>query len=150
MLAVGTRSGIPPLQRVETLYVNLFLPDGLPPPRGWSVVMFGIGGRDYKDEMPWLYAPAFASQGMATACINAGGEGYGPLSYLKVRLKDGTVVQFPSGGRGKDLDGDGVINDNEGIAAVSPAYKTVGARDTIRQHIVDMMQLLRVIEVAST
>ncbi|HYM78156.1 MAG TPA: hypothetical protein VE377_19435 [Candidatus Dormibacteraeota bacterium] len=147
MPAVGTRARIPPVQRVETVYVNFFLPAGPPPPKGWPVVIFGLGGRDYKDEMPWLYAPAFASHGMATACINVVGEAYGPLSFLKVTLKDGTVVQFPAGGRGKDLNGDGAIDDNEGIATFSPAYKTLGPRDTIRQHIVDLMQLVRVIEV---
>ena len=147
MPPVGTRAGIPPVQRVETLYVNVFLPGGTPPPKGWPVVIFGLGGRDYKDEMPWLYAPAFASHGIATACINVAGEAYGPLSFIRVKLKDGSMVQFPAGGRGKDLNGDGAIDDNEGIATVSAAYRTLGPRDTIRQHIVELMQLVRVIEV---
>ena len=56
-------------------------------------------------------------------------------------------MQFPAGGRGKDLNGDGSIDDNEGIATVSAAYRTLGPRDTIRQHIVELMQLVRVIEV---
>ena len=144
---VGTRAGVPPVQQVETLYVNVFLPGGTPPPKGWPVVIFGLGGRDYKDEMPWLYAPAFASHGIATACINVAGEAYGPLSFIRVKLKDGSLVQFPAGGRGKDLNGDGAIDDNEGIATVSAAYRTLGPRDTIRQHIVELMQLVRVIEV---
>jgi len=146
MPPVSTRSGVPLVQQVETLYVNVFLPGGTPPPKGWPVVIFGLGGRDYKDEMPWLYAPAFASHGMATACINVAGEGYGPLSFITVKLKNGSSVQFPAGGRGKDLNGDGAIDDNEGIATVSPAYRTLGPRDTIRQHIVELMQLVRVIE----
>jgi hypothetical protein len=147
MPPVGTRAGVPPVQRVETLYVNVFLPGGTSPPKGWPVVIFGLGGRDYKDEMPWLYAPAFASHGIATACINVAGEAYGPLSFIRVKLKDGSLVQFPAGGRGKDLNGDGAIDDNEGIATVSAAYRTLGPRDTIRQHIVELMQLVRVIEV---
>jgi hypothetical protein len=147
MPPVKTRAGVPPVQQVETLYVNVFLPGGTPPPKGWPVVIFGLGGRDYKDEMPWLYAPAFASHGMATACINVAGEAYGPLSFITVQLKDGSSAQFPAGGRGKDLNGDGAIDDNEGIATVSPAYRTLGPRDTIRQHIVELMQLVRVIEV---
>jgi hypothetical protein len=147
MPPVSTRAGIPPIQQVETLYVNVFLPGGTPPPKGWPVVIFGLGGRDYKDEMPWLYVPAFASHGMATACINVAGEAYGPLSFIRVKLKDGSLVQFPAGGRGKDLNGDGAIDDNEGIATVSAAYRTIGPRDTIRQHIVELMQLVRVIEV---
>jgi hypothetical protein len=147
MPPVGTRAGVPPIQQVETLYVNVFLPGGTPPPKGWPVVIFGLGGRDYKDEMPWLYAPAFASHGIATACINVAGEAYGPLSFITVKLKDGSSVQFPAGGRGKDLNGDGAIDDNEGIATVSAAYRTLGPRDTIRQHIVELMQLVRVIGV---
>ena len=75
------------------------------------------------------------------------GEAYGPLSFIRVKLRDGSLVQFPAGGRGKDLNGDGAIDDNEGIATVSPAYRTLGPRDTIRQHIVELMQLVRVIEV---
>jgi hypothetical protein len=146
MPPVGTRAGTPPVQSIETLYVDVFLPAGTQPPKGWPVVIFGLGGRDYKDEMPWLYAPAFASHGMATACINVAGEAYGPLSFIRVTLKDGSRVQFPAGGRGKDLNGDGAIDDNEGIATVSTAYRTLGPRDTIRQHIVELMQLVRVIE----
>jgi hypothetical protein len=147
MPPVGTRAGVPPVQQVETLYVNVFLPGGTPPPKGWPVVIFGLGGRDYKDEMPWLYAPAFASHGIATACINVAGEAFGPLSFITVKLKDSSLVRFPAGGRGKDLNGDGAIDDNEGIATFSAAYRTLGPRDTIRQHIVELMQLVRVIEV---
>jgi hypothetical protein len=146
MPPVGTRAAIPPAQIVDTLSFDLFLPAGRPPQKGWPVVIFGLGGRDYKDEMPWLYAPAFASHGVATVCINVAGEAYGPLSFIRVKLKDGSQVQFPAGGRGKDLNGDGVIDDNEGITTVNPAYKSVGPRDTIRQHIVELMQLVRVIE----
>lgn len=146
MAPVGTRAGIPSVQKVDTLYVNLFMPAGTPPPRGWPVVVFGLGGGDYKEEMPWMYAASFASHGLATACINVVGQAYGPLSFVQVRLTDGSVVQFPSGGRGKDLDGDGVIEDNEGVATVSPAYKILGARDAIRQQVIDLMQLIRVIE----
>ena len=146
MPPVGTRAAIPPVQAMDTLSFDLFLPAGTKPPKGWPVVIFGLGGRDYKDEMPWLYAPAFASHGVATVCINVAGEAYGPLSFIRVKLKDGTQVQFPAGGRGKDLNGDGVIDDNEGITTVNPAYKSVGPRDTIRQHIVELMQLVRVIE----
>ena len=146
MPSVGTRVGVPPVQATDTLYFDLFLPAGAQPPKGWPVVIFGLGGRDYKDEMPWLYAAAFASHGIATACINVPGEAYGPLSFIRVKLKDGSLVQFPAGGRGKDLNGDGVIDDNEGITTVSPDYKSLGPRDTIRQHIVELMQLVRVIE----
>lgn len=147
MPAVGTRTGVPPVQTMDTVYVNVFLPGGRRPLHGWPVVIFGLGGRDYKDEMPWLYAAAFASHGLATACINVVGEAYGPQSFIRIKLKDGSAVEFPAGGRGKDLDGDGVIDDNEGIATISAAYKAIGPRDTIRQHTIDLMQLVRVLQV---
>jgi hypothetical protein len=146
MPPVGTRAGVPSVQEVDTIYVNIFLPAGAAPPGGWPVVIFGLGGGAYKEESPWLTAAAFASHGMATACINVVGQAYGPLSFLKVFLKDGSVVQFPSGGRGMDLNGDGIINDNEGVSAVSQEHAGVGARDAIRQQVIDFMQLVRVIE----
>jgi hypothetical protein len=147
MPAVGTRVGRPTVQSLDTIYVNFFMPAGTKPAEGWPVVIFGLGGGDYKDEEVYLYAAAFASHGMATACINVNGQAYGPLSYLTVRLADGSSVQFPSGGRGTDLDGDGDIKDNEGVQTVSSANKILGARDTIRQTVVDMMQLVREIQV---
>ena len=147
MPAVGTRVGRPPVQSVDTIYVNFFLPAGQQPAAGWPVVVFGVGGGDYKDEEVYLYAAAFAAHGMATACINANGQGYGPLSYLTVTVNDGSSVQFPSGGRSTDLDGDGDIKDNEGVQTVSNAHKILGARDTIRQTVIDFMQLVREIQV---
>jgi hypothetical protein len=147
MPAVGTRAGRPPVQSIETMYVNFFLPAGPQPEAGWPVVIFGLGGGDYKDEEVYLYAAAFAAHGMATACINVNGQGYGPLSYLTVTLKDGASVRFPSGGRSTDVDGDGVIKDNEGVQTVSSAYRSLGARDTIRQTVIDYMQLAREIQV---
>jgi len=149
MPPVGTRAGVPSVQEVDTIYVNIFLPAGVAPTAGWPVVIFGLGGGAYKEESPWLTAAAFASHGMATACINVVGQAYGPLSFLKVSLKDGSVVQFPSGGRGKDLNGDGIISDNEGVSAVSPEHSGVGARDAIRQQVIDFMQLVRVIEIGA-
>ncbi len=146
MPAVATRSGVPPVQEVDTIYVNIFLPAGTPPPNGWPVVIFGLGGGDYKEEMPWFFAAAFAKRGMATACINVVGQAYGPLSFVNVTLKDGSMVQFPSGGRGRDLNADGAIDNNEGVSTISSARLSIGARDAIRQQVADLMQLVRVIE----
>lgn len=147
MTPVGTRSAIPPVQELDTIYLNVFLPAGSPPPGGWPVVIFGLGGGDYKEEMPWFFAAAFASHGMATACINVVGQAYGPLGFINVALKDGSVIQFPSGGRGKDINGDGTIDNNEGVSTISPTQLSLGARDAIRQQVVDLMQLVRVIEI---
>ena len=147
MPAVGTLAGRPPVQSIDTIYVNFFVPAGQQPAAGWPVIIFGLGGGDYKDEEVYLYAAAFAAHGMATACINVNGQGYGPLSYLTVTLTDGSSTQFPSGGRGTDLDGDGDIKDNEGVQTVSAAHKILGARDTVRQTVIDFMQLVREIQV---
>ena len=146
MPSVGTRQGLPPVRRIDTLYVNVFLPAGAPPPDGWPVVVFGLGGGDYKEELPWFYAANFAAHGIATACINVVGHAHGPLSYLTVTMADGSIVRLPSGGRGADLDGNGVIANNEGVSTISPALGSVGARDAIRQQAVDLMQLVRVLE----
>jgi hypothetical protein len=76
------------------------------------------------------------------------GQGFGPLSFINVTLADGSVVQFPSGGRSKDLDADNTITGaSEGVSTVNPAIKSVGARDAIRQQTIDLMQLTRVIQV---
>ena len=147
MSAVGTRAGRPPVQSMDTIYVNFFIPAGQQPAAGWPVVIFGLGGGDYKDEEVYLYAAAFAAHGMATACINIDGQAYGPLSYLTATLKDGSSVQFPSGGRSRDVDGDGDIKDNEGVQTISDALRTLGARDTIRQTVVDYIQLVREIQI---
>src|SRR5262249_9293573 len=81
------------------------------------------------------------------ACINVSGQGFGPLSYLTVMRTDGSSVRFPSGGRSLDIDADGDIRDNEGVQTVSNAYRILGARDTIRQTVIDYLQLVREIEV---
>jgi len=147
MPAVGTLAGTPLVQSVDTIYVNFFVPAGQKPAAGWPVVIFGLGGGDYKDEEVYLYAAAFAAHGIATACINVNGQGFGPLSYLTVTLTDGSSVRFRSGGRSVDIDADGDIKDNEGVQTVSNAHRILGARDTIRQTVIDYMQLVREIEV---
>jgi hypothetical protein len=146
MPTVGTRAGVPPMQQLDTLYVNLFLPAGPQPRGGWPVVIFGVGAGDSKDELPWFYAAAFASRGIATACINIAGQGYGPLSFLKITFKDGSAVMIPAPGRGKDLNGDSLIGSQEGVAIFNSKYSTIGARDSMRQDAIDLMQLVREIE----
>jgi hypothetical protein len=126
MPAVGTLAGTPPVQSVDTIYVNFFVPAGQKPAAGWPVVIFGLGGGDYKDEEVYLYAAAFGARGMATACINVNGQGYGPLSYLTVTLTDGSSVRFRSGGRSVDIDADGDIKDNEGFRLLATRTRFSG------------------------
>ena len=57
-------------------------------------------------------------------------------------------VTVPAGGRGIDQDGNGTIDSTEGVNA-APPYTLVSSRDGLRQTVVDLMQLVREIEVAS-
>ena len=146
MPPVGTRAGTPPVTRVDTLYFNLWLPAGTSPAGGWPIAIFGLGGSDIKEDLPWYFAAALASQGIAMISINNVGHAYGPLSALKVTLSSGAVVQLPAGGRSEDLNGDNTYGVSEGISTISADNKIIGARDALRQLHIDFMQLVRVIE----
>ena len=54
-------------------------------------------------------------------------------------------MTFPAGGRGIDLNNNGTITSQEGLNAVPP-YDIIVGRDGLRQTVVDLMQLVRVIE----
>jgi hypothetical protein len=53
---------------------------------------------------------------------------------------------IPDGGRGIDQDGNGTIDSTEGVNAAAPDT-LVSNRDGLRQTVIDLMQLVRVIEV---
>jgi Bacterial virulence factor lipase N-terminal len=146
MPETGTLTGTPVAQSVNQIYFNLFLPSGPKPAQGWPVAIFGHGGTGTKDIDPYTFAASMASQGIATIAINFVGRGFGPLGTLKVNLSDGSSVTFVSGGRGFDQDGNGIIAADEGAAARAPRQIT-GQRDAIRQTVVDLMQLVREIQV---
>jgi hypothetical protein len=148
---VETRSGTPVAQGTNTLFFNLYLPSSPKPPRGWPVAIFGTGSTGNKDaatppNQPSLVAASLAAYGFATIGINGVGNGFGPLGTLTVTLSSGESVTFPSGGRGIDQDGDGVIGSREGVFAAPPQL-IIDNRDGQRQMVVDLMQLVRVIEV---
>ena len=94
MPPVGTRAGTPPVTRVDNVYFNLWLPAGTPPWAGWPIAIFGLGGSEIKEDLPWFFAAALASQGIAMITINNVGHGYGPLSALKVTLTAGPWCSF--------------------------------------------------------
>jgi hypothetical protein len=143
--AIGTRTGVPVVQRTDDIYFNLFIPKGPRPLKGWPVALFGHGGANTKDDMPYQYAASLADHGVATIAINAARHGFGPASTLKVTLKDGTSRTFSAGGLSSDTNGDGVIENGEGAEAASPR-DILGNRDGLRQTIADYMQLVRVIQ----
>jgi hypothetical protein len=145
--AVGTRSGVAAVQGTNRLYFNLFLPPGAAPASGWPVAIYGHGFTDNKNQTPFLVAGSMARRGIATIAINVVGHGSGPLGTLTVNRTAGAPpVVLSAGGRGFDQNGNGAIDTTEGVNAVSP-QTLVGNRDGLRQTVIDLMSLVREIEV---
>jgi hypothetical protein len=146
---VATRTGSPVVQGVNEIYFNLVLPSGPMPANGWPVAIFGHGITFSKDESSRSLAnvaAVMANHGIATIGINVVGHGLGPLGTLTVNKTDGSRVRFPAGGRGIDQNHDGSIGNSEGLDA-APPQTIISNRDGLRQTVVDLMQLVRVIEV---
>jgi hypothetical protein len=142
---VPSRSDARAARRLRPLVVEVFVPSGKRPPAGWpvAIVGHGLGGAIYN--VPWTIAPQLAAQGIATVAINVVGHGGGERGTLEVSLRDGSRVALPAGGRGVDQDGDGRIGSFEGATATSPRG-IVQRRDSWRQTTIDLMQLVREIE----
>src|SRR5262249_14406313 len=119
---------------------------------GWPVVIggHGSGGNKEGGNTPIRIAGKLAQHGLATIAINAVGHGGGPLRTLTLTQNDGTNRTPPAGGRGVDLNGDGIIEtagQGEGLqTAANGPDAIVFARDGIRQTVVDLMQLVREIQ----
>ncbi|MDM0113705.1 Ig-like domain-containing protein [Variovorax sp. J22R133] len=144
--AAGTLLGHPAALSSNDLVVELFLPSGARPAAGWPVAIFGHGFGDSMFGGPWAVASVFASKGIATIAISAVGHGGGPLGTINVVPKAGGLgVVLPSGGRGADVDGNGVIDESEGLSPVAPVA-IVAERDGLRQTVIDLMQLVRQIQ----
>lgn len=141
----GTLLGHPAPQSTNDLVVEVFLPSGARPPGGWPVAIFGHGFTDSMYGAPWTVASVFASRGIATMAISVVGHGGGASGTLNVVPKAGAPVVVPSGGRGFDQDGNGIIDSTEGVSAVG-ALSLVSSRDGLRQTVVDLMQLVRQIQ----
>ena len=144
--AVGSAFGTPAVQGTNTLYFNLWLPSGTEPAGGWPVAIVGHGFTDSKQGFPITTASTMAHNGIATIAINVVGHGGGPLGTYTVLRNDGAPVTFSAGGRGFDQDGNGTIDSTEGVQA-APPFVAVGNRDGLRQTVIDLMQLVREIQV---
>lgn len=140
-----TLSGTPQVQQEEDIYFTLFLPASAKPATGWPVAIFGHSGGGNKDQGPMRVASIMAANGIATIAINTVSSGGGPLSNLVVTTES-TSVTLPSGGRTLDVNGDGIFTNQENFLAATPRTILSG-RDTRRQTIADLMQLVRVIQV---
>lgn len=144
--ATPTLTGAPQPQGQQQLVFQLFLPSSPKPAAGWPVAIFGHGFTDSMYGAPWAVASVFASQGIATLSINVVGHGGGAQGFLNVIPSTGAPVQVPAGGRGIDQDGNGAIDSTEGVNAAAP-QTIVSSRDGLRQTVIDLMQLVRQIEV---
>lgn len=145
MPAVASLWGQPKAQGNQALVFQLFVPAGVKPAGGWPVAIFGHGFTDSMYGAPWAVASVFASRGIATLAINVVGHGGGALGTLSVASASGSV-QVPAGGRGIDQDGNGVIDSTEGSSAAAP-FTVISSRDGLRQTVIDLMQLVREVEV---
>jgi hypothetical protein len=143
---IGTATGVPQVQGANEVFFNLFLPSGVVPANGWPVAIFGHFVVNHKDDTPYRVASTLAAHGIATVAINSVGHGFGPLGFLMVNRQDQPPVRLPAGGRGIDQNGDGLIDRFEGFEA-APPQRIIGGRDGSRQTVVDLMQLVRVIEI---
>jgi hypothetical protein len=144
--ATGTRTGRPAVQGTSDVYFTLFLPAGPRPAGGWPVAIFGHGFGDNKNSSPYVVGASLATGGIATVAINVVGHGGGALGTLTVARTAGTPVTLSAGGRGFDQNGDTLIDATEGSSA-APPRTIIGTRDGLRQTVVDLMQLVREIEV---
>ena len=144
--AVGSKTGVPAVQGTNRVQFNLFLPSGSRPAGGWPVAIFGHGFGDNKNSSPIVVAASMARAGIATIAINVVGHGGGELGMLTVNRTTGGPVTFSAGGRGIDQDGNTAIDSTEGVNA-APPQTLVANRDGLRQTVIDLMQLVRELEV---
>jgi len=144
--ATGSATGVPAVQSTNRVRFNLFLPNGTAPAGGWPVAIFGHGFGDNKNSSPLVVAASMAQAGIATIAVNVVGHGGGALGTLTINRTTGGPVTLSAGGRGIDQDRNGTIDSTEGVNATAP--KTlVSGRDGLRQTVIDLMQLVRELEV---
>jgi hypothetical protein len=141
----GTATGTPTPQGTNQIQFTLFVPGGVEPATGWPVAIFGHGFTDSKNGAPWAVASSLGHAGIATIAINVVGHGFGAAGTYTATTPGGAVT-FAAGGRGIDQDGNGTIDSTEGVNAIG-AQSLVGNRDGLRQTVVDIMQLVREIQV---
>jgi Bacterial virulence factor lipase N-terminal len=141
---VGTLAGVPPVQAYQTIYFSVYLPSGPKPEGGWPVMI--NSGAGYRHQGTPSFVASFASTGVATVAIGAQGYGFGPLSTLGFSFTDGTSLTIRDPGTGYDQNGDNVIGAEEGSNASGPRQWTIAQSDTQKQTVIDLMQLVRVIE----
>ena len=105
--------------RGDMVDVHAWLPTGPAPASGWPVMLIGHGFFDQRFSGPTLFASAFIANSVVMS-IDAVGHGFGPASQLRFEFINGTAIDVPTAGRGRDLDGNGIIENAEGCVLLSP------------------------------
>jgi hypothetical protein len=139
-----TNPALPIPSAVTQVYFNVLTPASPKPPAGYPVVIVGHGLGDSRFGGPTVIAPVLARAGFATVAINVVGHGFGPLSTVVFTDANGNTTTLSAGGRGIDLNGDGIIESDEGCPVLGPIG--FGTRDCLRQTVVDLMQLVHAIQ----
>lgn len=130
--------------RGDSVDVHAWLPNGAAPRGGWPVKLIGHGLFDQRFSGPTLFASAFISNSVVMS-IDAVGHGFGPASQLRFELMDGSTLNVPTAGRGRDLDGDGRIESAEGCVLLSPANPDF-ISTCLRETALDYQKLVREIQ----
>jgi uncharacterized protein (TIGR03437 family) len=140
---VPTAGEIPPAEATRDIYFHVLLPRTAPPPGGYPVAIFGHGLGDNSFGASTILGNTLAESGFATVAINAVGHGGGSGGMVVFTPPAGAATTFALGGRSVDLNGDGAIESSEGCVLFES--EPIGLRDCLRQTVVDLMQLVRLI-----
>jgi hypothetical protein len=159
-----TDGEIPPVPTTRTprpfgadrLGVVVVTPDPVSHPPPWPAAVYGPGfTRSHYDI--FVTADYNASKGIVTLATDPAGHGLGPKSTTTV-TSNGTKTTFSSYGRGRDLDGDGMVGDglNDGVGPTGhfpakgrelPSRKPIdGLESGLVQTVVDDMALGRALK----
>lgn len=136
-----TKVGTHRVRGSETVGFALILPAGAKPAGGFPVAIFGPGFTRSKYDL-FLAADQNAARGIATVAIDPVGHAYGPRSRTVVDAP--ASITLPAHGRGRDLDSNNTITEQEGVQA-SGRFAGVGLRDGLRQTALDNMALVRAV-----
>jgi len=127
-----------------------------PTTKPWPVAIYGPGFTRSDYDL-FVTADYNASLGIMTIATDPSGHGFGPQSSATVTLLSGQQTTFLTYGRGRDLDGDGLIGDglNDGVGPTAhlqpdgsylPSHKPLdGLQSGLQQTVVDNMALARAV-----
>ena len=145
--ASPSRTGAPEVTGSAEVGFTLIVPAGAKPAGGWPVAIFGPGITRSKYDL-FLAADRNAERGLATMAIDPVGHAFGARSEASVdTVVPPQTVRFSGFGRGRDLDGDGEITNQEGVRTPEQPHPlaSIGLRDGLRQTALDNMALVRAI-----